>query len=229
MSTDLRTLAKVLRHFHEELDVCINHQDKGGPFHHSDPILLGDFIVDTYNSYLEAARESSDEILIQAMRPINPVDESTVKGIPLDSELVGRDPRLQKMHEVSMATNQLLMVVEGALQNGSGDESSEIDGINVLLNALTSQLDSLQFREPARRSEWHDTLAAALPPLIQKYNALLAVAAETTKDQVLDKLFTPVEFRDGDSPELPFTELGVSVKGLRDYLYKRYLEKRNGG
>ena len=223
MNTDLRTLSKVLSHFHEELHVCMNHQDKGGPFHHNDPIFLGSFIVDAYNNYLEAAKNASDHGLINTMSRIETIDEATLNAVMDEGDLVGRDPRLQKMHEVAMAAKQLTMIIDGLIQTGHGDIYSEIDGVIALLDPMGEQLGELHHMGGTWKNDWRDTLE----PIMAKYNDLLSVALESTNDPVMEKLFNPLAFDESYTPDSALSELRLAQRGLREYLHRRYVEQRN--
>ena len=145
----------------------------------------------------------------------------------IDSELVGQDPRLQKMHEVAMAARQLLMIVEGAIQNGHSDIHTEMDGVIALLQSLGTQLDELTHDNRRSGRDWPEILGAMLEPFIAKYNDLLSVAIESANDAMLKKLFKPITVDSSDSPDKTLSELRMAQKGLREYLHQRYVTPRN--
>ena len=219
MGTDIKTLIRVLDHFYNELDACMNHKDsKGGPFTTNDPILLGDFIVDAFNDYLQTAQGLTDQPMIQRMQPIVPASGD----VPDDAKLGGRHPRLQKMHEVALTTRNLMMYLEGAVHNGPNPAQRELKGALALLEAVGRQLKDLERQHHNARltgarieeSYW----VAALNPIVEMYNQALALITEQADDPVLQRLFQPIELHETVEFGKALSQARVAQSCLLSYL-----------
>lgn len=221
MATDIITLIKLLKNFHEELTMCMNHTDQKGTasgdiMHVSSPVLLGDFIVDTFNTYLASARERCDDPLVHGLTSI----EKT-------GEVSGADEgfQLQKMHEVALATTQLLTCLEQSVETGHGGHQSEMMGIIVLLESLGEELSELSHhideakltRRPVRDDEWWD----ATIPFLDAYNRYLGIAVEQINDPVLRELFRPIEPDDTKTYMHHLSLTKLAHNGLLNYLKKK--------
>jgi hypothetical protein len=233
---------KLLQEFHEELITCMEHEQSialvsvGGPPSHSqvhDPILLGDFIVDAYNNYLAHAKDTCDDPIIQRMSEIEKLGEVDYDAIPdslladetdrhehiaiVKGILMGRNPRVQKMREVALATKQLLTVLEGLIESEDAKTQNEIAGVMTLLENLGQQIGRAQ--EEGEGSIRH---------LVEEYNRCLEIVLEGSEDAVLARMFRPLEpvvdeaatYRD------KLSELRLAQSGLLSYLQK--MHERSG-
>lgn len=228
MRTEIITLIKVLEHFHNELDACMNHKDsKGGPFTTNDPILLGDFIIDAFNDYLQTAQTLTDQPMIQRMQPIVPV----TGDVPDDAKLGGCHPRLQKMHEVALVTRNLILYLGGAVHHGANPAQRELNGAITLLEAVGRQLKDLKdqhhnARLTGTRIEepyWQ----AALSPIVEMYNQALALIAEHADDLILSKLFQPLDADEPLSFGKALSQARVAQSCLLSYLTRQTDQKKD--
>ena len=221
MQMDLETLIKLLQNFHEELTICIEYEDsKGTPFKSKDPILLGDFIMDAYNSYLGAAKTACENPIIQAMPEVEKLDYVAND----DSGSVGKNPRFQKMHEIAFMARQLQTVLEGEVKTREAKTQSEIVGVMALLDNLGEQIEHAQeiIRENPEEGE------QSVRHLAEEYNRYLGIAMEATEDDVvLAKMFSPLEpvVDETTSYQDKFSELRLAQSGLLSYLQK--MDKRS--
>lgn len=219
MSMEIKTLIKVLDHFRRELDTCMNHQDSnGGPFTSNDPIVLGDFIVDAFNEYLQTAQSVTDQPMIQRMQPI----ASVSIDVPHDAKLDGRHPRLLKMHEVALATTNLVLYLKGAAQIGQNPAQRELRGAVMLLDAVGTQLKELKNQHHDARltgTRIDETYwPAALKPIIEMYNQALALASEQADDPVLSRLFQALDVNETDLFGKALSQARVAQSCLLSYL-----------
>ena len=221
MQTDVETLIKLLQNFHEELTICIKHEDqRGTPFKSKDPILLGDFIFDAYNSYLTAAKATCENPIIQAMPEVESLDYVAND----DSGSVGKNPRFQKMHEVAFAAKQLQTILEGAITTEKTKTHSEIVGVITLLENLGGQIGHAQ--EAIRENP--EEGGQSVRHLVEEYNRYLGIVLETTDDAVLAKMFSPLEpvVDESTSYQEKLSELRLAQSGLLSYLQK--MDERSG-
>ena len=211
MQIDLSTLMELLQNLYQELKTCIEHKIGDGPFEVADPIWLGDFIVDAYNSYLVAAKTACDHPVIQGFPEIEKL--AYVAHEADDTKRVGKNPRLHKMHEVAFATKQLATILEGDIRARESKAHSEIVGLTMLLENLGQQLPHIQaIGEEGGQS---------VQPLVAEYNRYLGMVLETVDDPVLAKLFRPLEL-DGDDSHKKLSELRLAQSGLLSYLRKTH-------
>lgn len=226
MQMDLETLTKLLQNFHEELAICLENKQAGefpDTDEMADPILLGDFIVDTYNNYLVSAKSSCEHPLIQTLPEIeklmetNQVDYDIRRG-------VGKLPRLQKMREVAFATKQLLTVLEGMIETEKSKAQSEIVGVMTLLENLGEQIGHAQ--EAIRENP--EEVGQSVRHLVKEYNRYLGIVLEATDDAVLAKMFSPLEpvVDESTSYQEKLSELRLAQSGLLSYLQK--MDERSG-
>ena len=226
MQMDLETLTKLLQNFHEELATCLENKQAGefpDTDEMADPILLGDFIVDTYNSYLVSAKSSCEHPLIQTLPEIeklmetNQVDYDIRRG-------VGKLPRLQKMREVAFATKQLLTVLEGMIETEKSKAQGEIVGVMTLLENLSEQIGHAQ--ETIRENP--EEGGQSVRHLVEEYNRYLGIVLESTDDAVLAKMFSPLEpvVDESTSYQEKLSELRLAQSGLLSYLQK--MDERSG-
>ncbi|MBI4551489.1 MAG: hypothetical protein HY710_04430 [Candidatus Latescibacteria bacterium] len=226
MTMNINTLIKLLKNFQEELHVCMDHKNRegtvsGGVIGKPDPILLGDFIVEAYNNYLTAAKACCDHPLIQTLSPVEKLDEAT--GIA-DTTRVGSHPRLQKMHEVALATRQLVTCLEQAIQTGQAGTYSETIGVMALLESLGDNLRHLE-RDIADakltgRHVGDDEWREAARPLLDAYNQYVNILQEQTEDPVLRKLFRPLEPDEARGYSYLLSQVKLAQTGLLTYLRK---------
>jgi hypothetical protein len=230
---DLETLTRLLQNFHEELKVCMERtQDAPGidgvEREISDPILLGDFIVDAYNSYLASAKATCDNSIIQSMPEIQKLGEADHaagdtegQGAPhfirpghrdVEIPLVGGNPRLQKMREVALAARQLQTALEGVVKTGKSKTQSAIAGVTTLLENLGEHIIAAQ--DEAKYS--------MVPHLVGEYNRCLAIVLEDSEDPITAKMFHSLETNAEDeaSYEGKLSELRLAQSGLLNYLQK---------
>ncbi|MBI1930900.1 hypothetical protein HYR99_42465 [Candidatus Poribacteria bacterium] len=217
MQMDLETLTKLLQNLHEELKTCMEHKIGDGPFEVADPIWLGDFIVDTYNSYLIGAKAACDHPMIQGLPEVEKL--AYVAHEAEDTKRVGKDPRLHKMREVAFATQQLLTVLEGAIKTSEAKTQSEIVGLTTLLENLGQQLAHVQATTERLNREGGES--PSVQPLVAEYNRYLGMVLETVDDPVLAKLFRPLEL-EGDDSHKKLSELKLAQSGLLSYLRKTH-------
>jgi len=231
---DLKTLARLLRSFHEELEVCMEQKQgvlgsDGAEHQISDPILLGDFIVDAYNGYLAAAKAAFDDSIIQGMpeiqkRIVGDTERQAPRSIrdydDHEIPLVGWNPRLQKMREVALATKQLLTVLEGMKRATDAKTQNEIAGVMILLENLGEHIGHAQ--ETLRQNPEQDE--QLVRRLIVEYNRCLEIMLEQREDAVLAKMFQPLEaaVEEGTSYQTILPELRLAQSGLLSYLQKMH-------
>ena len=150
MRMDVETLTKLLGKLHQELKTCMeNKQKRGHDDELHDPIFLGDFIVDTYNKYLAAAKSACEHLFIQTMPEI----EKLVGADPVDYDIekgVGNHPRLSKMREVALAAEQLQTILEGGVEMKADKAQRELAGVVTLLENLGEQIEQAHRPELGR-------------------------------------------------------------------------------
>ena len=228
MQTDVETLTKLLKELHQELKTCMENEEPTSGM--ADPILLGDFIVDAYNSYLASAKANCDNPIIQSMPEIekvikvNPlVDDAHDKHNTRDMR-VGKNPQLQKMREVAFATRQLQTVLEGVIKTEAAKAQSEIFGMMTLLENLVGQIEHAQ--EAIRENP--EEGGQSVRHLVEEYNRYLGIVLETTDDAVLAKMFSPLEpvVDESTSYQEKLSELRLAQSGLLSYLQK--MDERSG-
>ena len=188
-----------------------NRQKRGDDELH-DPILLGDFIVDTYNRYLVAARSICDHPLIQMMPEIeklvgeDPVDYDIEKG-------VGNHPRLSKMREVALAAKELQSILEEGVEMKDDKAQSELAAVVILLENLGEQIGQI-----CALDDWEGS-RQTVQYLVSEYNRYLAMVLEATVDAVIPKMFRPLEMGDEEtSPQAKLSEVRLAQSGLLSYL-----------
>ena len=208
MQMDVATLTKLLGEFHGELKTCMENRLHELP----DPILLGDFIVDTYNRYLAAGKSAYEHPIIQTMpeieklRGTDPVEYEIQKG-------VGNHPRLGKMREVAMGAKQLQTLLEGGVEMKADKAQRELAGVVTLLKNLGEQIGQvgvLDDSEASRQTVQH---------VVKQYNHYLATALRATDDSVIPKMFRPLTVGDErTSPHAKLSEVRLAQTGLLSYL-----------
>lgn len=224
MQTDLNTLIKLLQALHQELETCMNNRSIPGSL---DPIILGDFIIDAYNNYLESAKAVCSDPIIQSLSKIEKLGD--IDDIPSKT----RDPRLHKMHEVAFATKQLLTLLEGMVRTGRAGGQSEIVGVMSLLESLDRQIAEAKMpllvkaNLGAQVGEGQKVDRQLVHYLVEEYNRCLTMVLEITKDPVLAKLFRLLELVNELSAsesdyQKKLSELGIAQSSLLSYLKKTY-------
>lgn len=251
MQMDLETLTKLLSELHEELTVCIEHEQNiavvsvGGPpsnYQSQDPILLGDFIVDAYNNYLACTKEVCDDPIIQRMPEIEKLGDVDYDAIP-DSVVadetnqhehiavvkgisIGKNPRLQKMREVAFATKQLQTTLKGVIKTEESQAQSETVGVMTLLENLGEQIGQVQKDVEVQKSTGGnpEEEAQSACHLLEEYNRYLGIVLEGTEDALLEKVFRPLEpvVDKTSSYRDKLSELRLAQSGLLKYLQKMY-------
>ena len=144
-------------------------------------------VVDTYNRYLAAAKSDCDNPLIRTMpeidklRGADPVDYDIKKG-------VGNHPRLGKMREVAMATQQLQTVLEGGTQMRTDEAKREVTAVTTLLDNLGEQIREVSDNDDA------EVRQQSVPNLIGEYNRYLATVLEVVNHLTQQcALLTPLQ------------------------------------
>ena len=222
MQMDLETLTKLLQNFHEELTICLENKQAGefpGTDEMADPILLGDFIVDTYNNYLASAKSACEHPVIQMLPEIEKLMETNQMDYDIRRG-IGKLPRLQKMREVAFATKQLLTVLESMIETEKSKSQSEIMGVMTLLENLGEQIGHAQ--EAIRENPQEG--GQSVRHLVEEYNRYLGVVLETGEDAVIEKMFRPLEpvVDETTSYQGKLSELRLAQSGLLSYLRKMY-------
>ncbi|MAF10860.1 hypothetical protein CMK11_10470 [Candidatus Poribacteria bacterium] len=226
------TLIRLLTSLRDDVEMCIQNESKdfmlaqpyaagdGGPSEVADPILLGDFVVDTYNRYLAQAVEATDDAMVRALPTIAPLGAAPVDAAPPQDQsrprTHGADPRLAKMTEVLMASGQLLAVLQAQESEG---ENKHADTLETLLTALTSLMEQL---DGTRQGHTEDMVREAACPLAERYNAYLDLVVETCDDPIVPRLFTKIDVRGEHADDAKGTrvraELAASGASLIAYL-----------
>lgn len=219
MQMEIETLTKLLSKLHQELKTCMeNKQKRGFEEELHDPIFLGDFIVDTYNEYLAAARSACEHPLIQTMPEIEKLGEAD----PVDYDIekgVGSHPRLIKMREVALAAEQLQTILAESIQMKAGEAQSEFAGVVTLLENLGEQIEQANRPELGRILDNSEGSRQSVQYLVSEYNRYLATVLETTADSVIKKMFHPLEVGDeGTSDQAKLSEVRLAQSGLLSYL-----------
>ena len=231
---DLKTLIELLKSLHNELETCINNK-QGPPFQTPDPILLGDFIVDAYNNYLNAAKKASENPIIQGMAEIwrlteadldyDDYDRAVLPGDNRVIPLMGGNPRLKKMREVALAAKQLRTVLESLVETEKAEDDDKIDGVTIILENLGENIKYTKEMINANPEQAEQIINN----WVTKYNQCLEIALEDIKDPILMKMFQPLKSEiDTSKSELDkakslvvrLSELQLAQSGLLNYLEK---------
>ncbi len=236
---DLRTLTELLKNLHEELEICMDNKQVMLDEKYSDPILLGDFIVDAYNNYLNAAKKASENPIVQGMPEIWRLTEADYAdnspsraGFPRSIQgyddreipLLGGNPRLQKMREVALAAKQLKTILEGLIKAEKAEDHDIIAGVMVLLENLGTRIEYVQ-KEIKENQEMDKEF---ISPLITEYNQCLEIVLEDKKDPILAKMFHPVKAEVDETMSwiVILPELKLAQSGLLSYLQKTHERSR---
>jgi hypothetical protein len=233
-STQIATLTKLLQDLHQELKTCMEHKRRSGGVEgdEADPILLGDFVVDAYNSYLSSAKSTFDDPVIQTIPQIDMLGE-------VDYDLaqirrVGDHPRLRKMHEVAFAARKLLIFLENAEKSEKARAESEMSGAITLIENLGEQIEKItelhakmDMTNNFFQKEKNTDAGRLAQPLIDEYNRCLTVVLEASDDPVMSKLFRPLEYGKEDEKSFSYriVELKLAQSGLLSYLEKKKHQK----
>lgn len=223
MCSDIDMLVKVLNHFHEELTVCMDHKNAHGPFKNSDPIMLGDFIVDAFNDYLHTAQRLTDHPMVLQMQALERVPPD-VRDSP---EEIGRNPRVQKMHELALATKNLILFLEGAIRTGHTPARRTNRGVVILLESIGQQLEALNEHHHLAHlqgARFEDEYwRASLTPIVDMYNQALAliVSDADTDDPILSTLFHPLTVDASLSFGHVFSQVNVAHGCLLSYIRRQ--------
>ncbi|HIE27766.1 TPA: hypothetical protein EYP66_10805 [Candidatus Poribacteria bacterium] len=217
MQTDPITLIKLINDFRDELKACMENIEKltGA----SQPIVLGDFIVDMHNNYLRQAKAICDDAAIQGMSEIDKELTNMVEG--LDDY---RRERLAKMHEVHIASGQLLTCLSGAVKSGKAGPQSQLVGVIGLIENLGKQIDDM----PRKGAVPEDEIAYCqfARQLVKDYNRYLSLVLESTDDAVLNELFRPIELLEEGATindcKGKIQEVGMAQSSLLSYLKRMY-------
>jgi hypothetical protein len=217
MQTDAITLAKLITDFRDELKKCMENTEKltGA----SQPILLGDFIVDMYNNYLRQAKGICEDPIIQGMTEID--REPTEMA---DDRHHYRNRRLAKMHEVYIASGQLLTCLSGALKTGKAGPQSQLVGVIGLIENLCDQINDV--RHGSVGTEDEIVYRQLVQRLVKDYNRYLSLVHESTDDAVLNELFQPLEPLEEDATETAckskIQEVRMAQSSFSSYLKRMY-------
>lgn len=217
MQTDPITLTKLISDFRDELKKCM--ENKEGLTGASQPILLGDFIVDMYNNYLRQAKAICEDATIQGMTEIDKELTQMIEG-PDDY----RRERLAKMHEVYIASGQLLTCLSGAVKTGKAGPQSQLVGFIGLIENLGRQIDEMRSGEIGTEDEIMYFQVAQ--QLVKDYNRYLSLVLESADDAVLHELFQPLEPLSEEAQEnacrRKIQEVWMFQNSLVSYLTRMY-------
>ncbi|MBM3239296.1 hypothetical protein FJZ31_23635 [Candidatus Poribacteria bacterium] len=217
MQTDPITLTKLISDFRDELKKCM--ENKEGLTGASQPILLGDFIVDMHNNYLRQAKAICDDATIQGMIEIDKELTQMIEG-PDDY----RRERLAKMHEVHIASGQLLTCLSGALKSGKAGPQSQLVGVIGLIENLGRRIDDIRGR--AVDAEDEIMYCQVAQRFVKEYNRYLSLVHESADDAVLKELFQPLEpFEEGATVTAckgKIQEVWMAQSSLLSYLTRMY-------
>jgi hypothetical protein len=216
---EVETLTHLLSKLHQELKTCMeNKQKRGFDEELHDPIFLGDFIVDTYNEYLAAAKSVCEHPLIQTMPEIEKLGEAD----PADHDIkkgVGSHPRLIKMREVAFATEQLQTFLAESVQREADKAQHELAGVVTLLENLGEQIEQANRPELGRVLDNSAESRQSVQYLVSEYNRYLVTVLEATDDSVIKKMFHSLEVGDeGTSDQAKLSEVRLAQSGLLSYL-----------
>jgi len=213
------TLAKMLDDFQSDLKRCIENEEPNSGVHQ--PILLGNFIVDTYNGYLSQAKEILTDPIIQNMNDIDrlPGDIPLNTGQLRDGIYIPEE-RLSKMNEVYIACRQLASALTGAVKDGRAGTHSELVGAMAFLVGLNEQIEKIN------NIPTDNVARGFIRQFAEQYNSALEMVLEATDDTVLEKLFQPLEIVSDDAEESVYQEmfyrLKIAIGSLTGYLRTRH-------
>jgi len=217
MQTDPITLTKLISDFRDELKKCMENTEKltGA----SQPILLGDFIVDMYNNYLRQAKAICEDTIIQGMIEIDKELTQMIEG-PDDY----RRERLAKMHEVYIVSSQLLTCLSGAVKSGKAGPQSQLVGVIGLIENLCDQINDV--RHGSVGTEDEIVYRQLVQRLVKDYNRYLSLVHESVDDAVLNELFQPLEPLEEDATETAckskIQEVRMAQSSFSSYLKRMY-------
>ena len=190
MQPDVATLTALLTTLESELDACLNHtQSLGHDQTIADPVLLGDFVVDTYNRYLSMAKSLFDHPLLTPMSDIEPLGDQFLVERAQEGA-VGHHPRVVKMSEVAMAVRQVRTILEGGVATRTDRAHAETAGVIALLENLGESIADTAHDGPAGAD------AHAVAALITEYNRCLDMVLSRGDDPVAKRMFQQLSFVD---------------------------------
>ncbi|MAF12532.1 hypothetical protein CMK11_18960 [Candidatus Poribacteria bacterium] len=213
MQPDIATLTALLTTLESELDACLHHtQSLGHDQTIADPVLLGDFIVDTYNRYLSMAKSLFDHPLLTPMSDIEPLGDQFLVERAQEGA-VGHHPRVVKMSEVAMAVRQVKTILEGGVGTKADRAQSEAAGAIALLENLGEQI------EDTSQLDLGGEDAGALAALVSEYNRCLELVSSRGDDAVVRRMFRQLSVGDDDvSATAKLAETRLAQAGLLRYL-----------
>lgn len=229
------TLIRLLASFQQDVQACMHHESQdfilsqpgadGGQSTVADPILLGNFVVDSFNRHLAQAQEATQSDHVRAMPEVSPLAADGRGEAPeYDGNRPrthGSDPRLGKMAEVMLAVGQLLAVLES---EACGVSDAHRDTLETLLTALDSLGEQVAEVHGGAPGHTPDMIHEATGALAERYNTILDIVYETCDDPIVPRLFTRIDVgggAQGDGPSArALVELAANRASLAAYLRK---------
>lgn len=190
-------LIQLLNDLHQELTTCLEFKSDQG---FKDPILLGDFIVDTYNTYLSQAKTIGEDSFINSLKDIEPWN--------VNHGSVEQKTKIAKMREILFATQTLRTLLEQKTTSEQDNIENELLGIISLLESLGQQL--------------HPTITLdgnTVKFLAAEYNRCLSMVLQIIKEPFLNTLFQPLEMSENGPSNRMMLEF--AHRSLSAFLKKR--------
>ncbi len=208
MKENAQVILRMMKEFHRQVQDSLGGRDKH-------PLLLGNAVVRTFNTYLEQITEMFPDSLIAKIPPIEPAP--SIGDAELDPEKVSilEHLHLSKTHEVAMACSQIIEYLNSALNGETSLPPAR------RISETRAVLDTI--RQEAEQMKLTDTEADKRVTgfLIDKYNDCLSVFQEMLggEDVILPRLFKPIDLSD-DEPSFAakLQEMKISATGLHAYL-----------
>ena len=227
------TLIRLLASFRRDVEMCIENESKdfmlsqpggdGGQSNVADPILLGDFVVDAYNRYLEQARGLTDNPVVDALASVTPLGAAggAPEGARDDSRprTHGADPRLGKMAEVMLATGQLLTALEAEASEATAARTDTLATLISAIDALGGPIGDARDALDQAHGETTGTMGEAVAALVERYNTYADLVHETCDDPIVPRLFGRIDTDDAGTSRL-LAELATRTDSLVAYLRK---------
>ena len=228
------TLIRLLVSLREDVDMCIHNESRdfmlakphggdGGPSEVADPILLGDFVVDAYNHYLEHAQGLTDNPMLVALPALAPLgavapdaDEPVEESRPRTH---GSDPRLGKMAEAMLAAGQLLAVLQGEASEATAARRDTLSTLVAAIDARGGPIGDAQDTLDGDHGEAPKALRQVVNALVERYNTYTDLVHETCDDPIVPRLFGRID-TDKDGAARSLAELATRTDSLAAYLRK---------
>ncbi|MBC8456910.1 MAG: apolipoprotein A1/A4/E family protein [Deltaproteobacteria bacterium] len=208
MKENAQVILRMMKEFHRQIQDSLGGHDKH-------PLLLGNAVVRTFNTYLEQITEMFPDSLIAKIPPIEPAP--SLGDAELDPEKVSilEHLHLSKTQEVAMACSQIIEYLNGAL-NGETDlpPARRISETRTVLDTMRQEAEQMKLTDTEADKQ-------IVKFLIDKYNECLSVFQEMLggEDVILPRLFKPIELSDDESSfAAKLQEMKISASGLHAYL-----------